>query len=133
MQHSVILIFLVCFIIFNSSCQVKPGKSRVLVIEKCQSLPGIKSGDTLLVKFEEFPGRGYSWQLKETPGLNAVFSFLGKFKEPQADLNDDSRQLLIFRFVALKKAKYLLEFEYRRPWEKDKAAAQECKLQVDIR
>lgn len=134
MQHSVILTFLVFFIIFNSSCQVKPGKSRVFAIEKCQSLPGgIKSGDTLLVKFEEFPGRGYSWQFMETQGLNDKISFLGKFKEPAIDSNDDSRQLVTFRFVALKKVKYLLQFAYRRPWEKDKPAAQECKIQVDIR
>jgi predicted secreted protein len=133
MQHSVILIFLVCFIVFNSSCQVKPKKSGVFVIEKCQPIPAIKSGDTLLVKFEEFPGRGYSWQLKQPVGLNDVIIFLGKVKVSPIDSNDDSKQLATFKFVALKKAKYLLQFEYRRPWEKDKPAAQECNIPVDIR
>jgi predicted secreted protein len=116
----------------NAVSKKKMAPFRIVVVHDCQKVPSLKQGDTLQVRFSQYPGKGYSWALKQPLETNNGIIFLGKINiEPELE-RDDSKQTVQFSFLMTKVVVTNLSFEYRRPWEKTSPPAETCNLQLKI-
>jgi predicted secreted protein len=113
-----------------NSVAVNKQNSRVIIIEKCKLNERINVGDTVIVKMIQYPGRGLSWKLTDTPVVKDGLSFINKSFKNDPDSKDDGSQEVLFRFLVTSNTNLRLKFEYRRPWENNEPATDNCILNI---
>ncbi len=78
------------------------------------------------VELEEPAASGYSWTLV---GLLAGVKLEGEEVTPPADVVGGARRH-IFRFAASQAGRHQLDFELKRPWEKQATESRQVQVQV---
>ena len=110
---------------------ISPAQARVIRIT-CQPSVEVNVNDSLIFRFAERPGRGYSWILATPDTSLTCLKRAGEFRLESVDL-DDPEQPVEFRFQAVDKGEEILIFRYLRPWELNKPAFDSCRIAVAIR
>lgn len=109
-------------------------ESKTVVVEHpacCDSIIELNKNDTLILQFTEHPGRAFSWLLTNDTKSEYIV-LIDELRKNKSDL-DDSEELVEYYFVAKSSGSYQLKYEFRRPWEKSKPAADSCNVNVQIR
>ena len=92
----------------------------------------LEMGDVLEVSLSENASTGYQWSVKTKP--DSLLEFEDAEAGPQAPAGPPGKAgVRRFYFKAVGAGSGELELEYRRSWEKQKAAARIYKLRVRIR
>jgi inhibitor of cysteine peptidase len=92
----------------------------------------LRPGQTVNIELAENPTTGYSWELAAFRGED-VSRQVGKPEYTRKSDLIGGGGVRTYRFKALKKGQALLIFEYRRPWEKDKAPAKRHVVTLSVR
>jgi predicted secreted protein len=103
-----------------------------VVTEQTGGDVSLKVGGMLEVRLDANHTTGYSWVA--VPAANPVVVALGKaaYEEHPAGGNVGVGGTEVWRFKATKAGKETLQFEYRRPWEKNVPAAKTVAFQVTV-
>jgi inhibitor of cysteine peptidase len=128
MLRRTVLFSLLAAALTVSGC--KAGTS-VVKAERDQTA-GVRMGGILAVQLESNATTGYSWELAAVKDKRIVEEY-GKVRYVQANpglIGVGGYQL--FRFKTLKKGETVLDFEYRRPWEKGVAPAKKRSVRVVV-
>lgn len=109
-------------------------ESKTVVVKHpacCDSIIELNKNDTLILQFTEHPGRAFSWLLtNDTKTENMVL--INEIRKMKSEL-DDAEELVEYYFVAKTSGSYQMRYEFRRPWETSKPAADSCNVKVTIR
>jgi inhibitor of cysteine peptidase len=94
--------------------------------------PNLKVGAVMEVRLDANHTTGYSWVA--APVANPVLVSEGKaeYLENAAENRVGAGGVEVWRFKAVKAGKETLQFEYRRPWEKNVPAAKTVTFQVTV-
>lgn len=130
-----LLLLLAAALLFSceSVSQPKPHKGRLVTIADCRPEVMLNKGDSLQVLLTQYPGRGYTWSLKNADRYKGRLRFVGTFLQKPGNDLDDSKQTAGFLFVARGKSASRLRFEYRRPWEPGVKGADSCRIGVVVK
>lgn len=112
--------------------RVSGGSAATVVSEHTSSDVALKVGGALEVRLEANHTTGYSWMA--APAMNAVLVRQGK-AEYQGNATGGKvgvGGVEIWRFKAVKVGNQVLTFEYRRPWEKNVAAAKTQSFSISV-
>jgi predicted secreted protein len=134
---------LILFLQVVRGCQQVPaGKSLVdnlngknhgkLLVEKCTGSIEVQLSDTVVFRFTEVSGRGYSWVPDAPDSLSPVLKAAG-VKRYMTEDKDGAEEKVEFYFSAVNKGVTTLKFKYSRPWEKTKPAADSCITLISIK
>jgi len=129
------LVVIIPVLISSLKChpqQKKGNTAKIITIRNCSNESKLAVGDTIIVELVEVPGTGYSWSIKENPKNVKALKFVNKTIEDPVDTNDNTRRKIFFKFILTAASHLVLEFEYKRPWEKNASPANNCKLNLDI-
>ena len=118
--------FLLCFIL--AGCV--SGKDTAIDMDRDRTLT-VKAGDTFKVNLKENPTTGYLWEVIQ-PETGRVLKLADKDEYVRDSEAIGSGGIRAFEFVAEKKGKEEVVFEYRRPWEKNKPPARKYVLSVRV-
>ena len=135
--------FLVLFVLTAAGCGGQYRQTSVnlqnpdslpqkMVLEDCLPESAVKVGDSLLFRFTEFPGRGYSWMLSEPDSVLQFLKLVSVDRVQLADL-DGSPDRVEFLFTATRAGRQSLRFIYIRPWETHKPPHDSCVVSVTVR
>jgi len=92
----------------------------------------LRVGQTVNVKLGSNPTTGYIWMLAEKEGYNAL-TRLGNYKYvPDATQRIGAGGTQVFTFEGAKRGQAELVFEYRRPWEGDKAPVKKYEVNLVV-
>ncbi len=88
--------------------------------------------DVLTLRLECIPGTGYSWQISRNDA-----GILKPPDKPEYERPDKQKALGgveygVFRFIASAKGTNVLELQYKRVWEKDKAPLKTFRITVRV-
>ncbi len=98
----------------------------------------LKVGEVMEVRLDANHTTGYSWVLApmadSVPASHAVLASEGKvqYLEDSTENKVGVGGVEVWRFRALRAGKELLQFEYRRPWEKTAPAAKTVKFSITV-
>lgn len=93
---------------------------------------GVRMGGILAVQLESNPTTGYSWEISDVKDKRIVEEY-GKERYVLANPGmTGAGGYQLFRFKPLRKGQTVLDFEYRRPWEKDVPAAKKRSVRVVV-
>ncbi|MEI9977500.1 MAG: protease inhibitor I42 family protein [Edaphobacter sp.] len=112
---------------------LKRGAGMATVVtEQTGGETSLKVGGVLEVRLEANHTTGYSWV--QAPTANAVLTRLGAaaYEEKPAGGKTGVGGVEIWKFKAVQAGKQSLRFEYRRPWEKNAAAAKTVTFNVTV-
>jgi inhibitor of cysteine peptidase len=111
--------------------QAVPGGATV-VTEQTHGDVNLKVGAVLEVRLEANHTTGYSWVF--TPAVNPVLMRQGRTVYQEHGTGDTvgAGGVEVWRFKAMKAGKQGLQFEYRRPWEKDSPPAKVVTFTVTV-
>jgi copper homeostasis protein (lipoprotein) len=111
---------------------LKRGSGATVVTEQTGGDTSLKIGGVLEVRLESNHTTGYSWV--QTPAANPILTRLGAaaYEEKPAGGKTGVGGMEIWKFKAVQAGKQSLRFEYRRPWEKDVAAAKTVTFNVTV-
>jgi copper homeostasis protein (lipoprotein) len=103
-----------------------------VVTEQTGGDTSLKVGGVLEVRLEANHTTGYSWV--QTPAANPVLTRLGAaaYEAKPAGGKTGVGGVEIWKFKAIEAGKQSLQFEYRRPWEKNAAAAKTVTFNVTV-
>jgi inhibitor of cysteine peptidase len=103
-----------------------------VVTEQTHGDVNLKVGAVLEVRLEANHTTGYSWVF--TPAVNPVLMRQGRtvYQEHGTGGTVGAGGVEVWRFKAMKAGKQGLQFEYRRPWEKDSPPAKVVTFTVTV-
>ncbi|MCU1253470.1 MAG: peptidase inhibitor [Edaphobacter sp.] len=111
--------------------QVGAGGATV-VTEQTHGDVSLKVGAVLEVRLEANHTTGYSWVF--APAVNPVLMRQGRtaYQEHVSGSTVGAGGVEVWRFKAVKAGRQGLQFEYRRPWEKDSPPAKVVMFTVTV-
>jgi len=110
-----------------------PRQSDTITITQkdCGSTVELTKGDILILRLEEQPGTGYSWEILKNDA--ELLKPLGKpTSESRGEAFPGATVDKVFRFEAQKTGSSSLELGYIRPWQKGKAPVKTCHFMVEV-
>ncbi len=88
--------------------------------------------DVLTVRLECIPGTGYSWQISRNDAGILKPPDKPEYERPDRQKALGGVEYGIFRFKASAKGTNVLELQYKRVWEKDKAPLKTFRIAVRV-
>jgi inhibitor of cysteine peptidase len=94
----------------------------------------LKPGQELIVRLASNPTTGYRWTLGEASTRALAMGAAPAYKQDAAAKGlSGAGGVETWRFLAIAPGRGRLELEYRRPWERDAAPAQNVVFDVEVR
>jgi inhibitor of cysteine peptidase len=103
-----------------------------VVTEQMGGAVSLKVGAVLEVRLDANHTTGYSWVAAPTANPVLVRQGKAKYKENAPDGKVGAGGVEVWRFRTVKTGKQALQFEYRRPWEKNVPAAKTVVYSVTV-
>lgn len=123
----------VLFLLLAAALTVSGCKAGTSVVKAEQDqTAGVRMGGILAVQLESNATTGYSWELTAIKDKRIVVEYgIARYVYGKPGVVGAGGYQL-FRFKPVKRGETVLDFEYRRPWEKGVAAAKKRSVRVVV-
>lgn len=128
-----VAVFIMVFLALNAGCRCVCRTTAQVREEGAATGPiEVKKGSEFSVGLDSNPTTGYSWRLA-CPLDGSVVALVGSEYERRGTPRIGAGGEEVWTFRAVGWGKTGIEFEYSRPWEKDRPPAEKKTFEVTVR